>query len=131
MKYLFKIMSFILVMLCFTLAIVASELNGPIIVYPDEGITVRFEENTSLSSAEMQAIADSIVHDSPIPQTYAFCWLLGHDKITETVTATHHKVDTYDPRCLLEIYLITTCSRCDYYSEEFDSSGYISCCPED
>lgn len=131
MKYFFKILSLILVVLCFTLAISASEINGPTIVYPDEGVTVRFEENTSFSSAQMQAIADSIVLDSPIPQTYAFCWLTGHDTITETVTATQHKADVYDPRCYLEIYLITTCSKCDYYSEELHSAGYISCCPED
>lgn len=131
MKHFIKFLSFILVMLCFTLAIAASELNGPTVVYPDAGITVQFDKGTSLSSEKRQAIADSIVLGTPIPQMYSLCWLTGHRTVTETMTVTHHKVDTYDPRCLLEIYLITTCSKCDYYVEEFDSSGYISCCPED
>ena len=131
MKQLLRLLSFILVMLCFVLAVSASELNGTAIEYPNEMITIQFEENTSLSAERMQMIADSFVYGTPIPQTYALCWLTGHDKVTETMTVTQHKADQYDPRCILEIYLITTCTKCDYYSEEFDSSGYISCCPED
>lgn len=131
MKHFVKFLSFILVMLCLTLAVAASELNGSTIVYPDEGITVQFEENSSLSAEMKQAIADSIVFDTSIPQTYSLCWLTGHNTTTETMTVTYHKVDEYDPRCILDIYHITTCSKCDYYVEELSSSGYISCCPED
>ena len=131
MKRLFQIISVVLAILSLTLFISASEINGPIIVYPEAGVTVQFEADTSLTPEMMQMIGDSIVYDTPIAQTYALCWLTGHDKVTETVTAISHQELPYDPRCRLDIYLITTCTKCDYYSEELSSSGYISCCPED
>lgn len=131
MKRLFQIISVVLAILSLTLFISASEIIGPSIAYPEAGVTVQFEVNTSLTPEMMQTIADSIVLDTPIAQTYSLCWLTGHDKVTETITATYHKELPYDPRCRLDIYLITTCKKCNYYQEEFDSSGYISCCPED
>ena len=131
MKRLFKLIAFMMAMLCLSLVVSASELVATTIEYSELGVTVQFDSDTALSPEKMQALADSIVYDIPQAQTYAFCWLLGHDKVTETMTATYHKELPYDPRCRLDIYLITTCTRCDFYEEELHSSGYISCCPED
>lgn len=131
MKRLIKMISVCIALLSLTLTISAINESAPIIFYPEEDITVEFDVNTSISVEKRQMIADTIVLDTPIIQSRAWCWLTGHDKTTETVTATYHKVDELDPRCLLEIYLVTTCSKCDFYEEELDSTGYITCCPEE
>lgn len=131
MKRLIKSVSVFIAILSLTFAISASAGTAPIIVYPENNITVEFEPTTSLSAEKRQMIADAIVLDTPVIQSRAWCWLTGHDKITETFTVTHHKVSEIDPRCLLDIYLITTCSKCDYYEEELQSSGYVTCCPAD
>lgn len=131
MKRVIKIISVLLVILSLTLAISASNGSAPIITYPEENITIEFEANTSLSDAKRQIIADAIALDTPIIQSRAWCWLTGHDKTTETVTAIYHKQLELDPRCYIELYLITTCSKCDYYEEELQNAGYISCCPAD
>ena len=131
MKRFIRMISICIVILSFTLAISASNGSAPIITYPEENITVEFDANTSFTAEKRQIIADAIALDTPIVQSRAWCWLTGHDKTTETVTATYHKQRTLDPRCLLEIYLVTTCSKCDFYEEELHSSGYITCCPEE
>ena len=131
MKSFIKIIAICIAMLSLTLAISASSENALIIFYSEEGITVEFDANTSLSPEKRQMIADAIAIDNPVIQSRAWCWLTGHDKTTETVTATYHKQLPLDPRCLLEIYLVTTCSKCDFYEEELHSSGYITCCPEE
>ena len=131
MKRVIKLVSVILVMLCLTFAVSASNGNDLIISYPENNITVEFDASTTLSSTKRQVVADAIVLDTPIIQSRAWCWLTGHDKTSDTVGVTYHKQMVLDPRCLLEVYIITTCTKCDYYEEELYSSGYISCCPVD
>lgn len=131
MKSFIKIVAICIALLSLTLAISANNGNKLVISYPEEEITIEFDANTSLSVEKRQMIADSIALDSPIIQSRAWCWLTGHDKTTETVTAIYHKQRELDPRCYLEVYLVTTCSKCDFYEEELHSTGYITCCPEE
>ena len=131
MKQAIKLIAVLLAVLSLTFAVSASSTSNLTISYPEENVTVTFDASTTFSAEQRQRIADFIVLDTPVIQSRAWCWLTGHDKITETVTATHHKEKNLSPRCLLKVYLITTCSKCDYYEEELYSSGYITCCPED
>ena len=63
--------------------------------------------------------------------TYRWCWLIGHDKVKDTVIVTEHKVEEKHPRCIKRIYDIETCTACDYIKETLTSETYIVCCPED
>lgn len=99
-----------------------------------EDIVVKFEEDNDLSASQKQRIADYLVYggisDSGA-QTYAWCWLTGHDLTTHVVSVIRHKHSTLSPRCLEELYLVDTCSKCDYIKEELQGGAYIYCCPED
>jgi len=120
-----------LLILTLSLLVSATDINTYIFDYSLEEITIIFSEETSFSEDKRKAVADSIVYDIPISQTYSLCWLLGHDTVTETVTAVYHKKSVYDPRCQLEIYDITSCTNCDYVYPRLVNSTYISCCPPD
>ena len=78
----------------------------------------RIESGTTLNSNT--ASPDNII-----------CTIFGHDLSTTTVTVTHHKVEQHHPRCLMELYHVTACSRCNYTDAELQSSFHILCCPED
>lgn len=131
MKSFIKIIAMCIALFSLTLAISASDENALIIFYPEEEITIEFDASTSLSAVKRQMIADAIALDTPIIQSRAWCWLTGHDKTTETVTAIYHKQREINPRCYAEVYLITTCSKCDFYEEELQNAMYITCCPEE
>lgn len=129
MKYI-KISFFIILFVSiFTLLVSADTNETYIFEYPAQNITVEFSDTSFLSEEVRQLIADSLVHGTPIPQTYSLCWLLGHDTITETISVVYHERSIYDPRCQLELYDVTSCYNCDYISPVLISSCYISCCP--
>ncbi|MBQ2880636.1 MAG: hypothetical protein IJE40_00050 [Clostridia bacterium] len=101
--------------------------------YENEDTTVIFQTNSAFSDETKQYIADRLIygkHDDDI-STYAWCWLTGHDKQTETVYVIKHKLFPTEPRCEETEYSVTTCSKCDFYEEAEIASYYISCCPED
>ncbi len=131
MKQTIKLIAVLLAVLSLTFAVSASSTSNLTISYPEEDVTVTFDASTTFSAEQRQRIADFIVLDTPVIQSRAWCWLTGHDKITETVTVTYHKEHQTSPRCRLDVYLITTCSKCDYYEEELYNTHYIVCCPED
>ena len=102
--------------------------------YEDEDITVTFDSNTDLSYEQKQAIADKIVYGSSNDEqisTYSWCWLVGHDIVSDTVIAIEHKVDQYEPRCIKRVYAVDMCTACDYMEETLISTTYVFCCPED
>lgn len=129
MKY-FKKLSCIVILL-FTLSLVISATNENTYTYdyPELEITVHFSNDSIIPENLRKTIANSIAYDTPLSQTYSLCWLLGHDTTIDTVSAIYHKRSEYDPRCQLEIYHVTVCSKCDYVSPALVSSSYISCCP--
>lgn len=132
----FKII--ILPILCYMLIIncMALDFENNIFNYHDEHITVTFDEGTTLSHARQYYIADCIVNSAHVikmtdPQALSWCWLFGHDITIHSVSAVHHKVAPYSPRCLREIYEVKTCSNCDYNDITLISSYYIACCSND
>jgi hypothetical protein len=131
------ILSFSLVM--FTLATYADEFNPLVYQYHDPDVTVEFAEPLNISEERHQQIADTIAGNnsssasgpSPSLPDNIICTLFGHDLSTTTVTATHHKAKPHEPRCLMEVYHVTACSRCNYTDPELVGSVFIVCCPED
>ena len=99
--------------------------------YEELNIEVRFEENSTLSEEKKQNIADILAYDLTPPESRAWCWLTGHDKVIHTVTVIEHKITPYAPRCMDNTYNVTTCEKCNYYYEELVSQSYIFCCPEE
>ncbi len=122
----------VLMLICtFSSVVSAVDENTYIFEYAEQNLTIEFVENSVFSYEIREMIADSIAYNTPIPQTYSLCWLLGHDFYVEMVSATYHKKSEYDPRCQFELYDVTKCSNCDYVSARLVSSSYISCCPPD
>jgi len=107
-----------------------SENSENIIYFADENISIIFDDSATLTAEKQQFIANAIVYGSPV-QSRAWCWLLGHSYVENTVTAITHKVSDSEPRCWEDIYAITTCENCDYYEENLLGSGMTICCPED
>ena len=131
---LFAIMSFLL------LVVNAEDINSLIYQYTNPEVTVKFLKPLEISFERQQEIADEIAGVVPQGITGSnnsspdniICTLFGHDLAPQaTVTATHHKVEKYNPRCLMELYHVTYCKRCDYTVTELQGSAYIVCCPED
>ena len=104
------------------------------VVIVSEGVeyTVEFE-NTTLSDEQQQAIAEKLVYGNvDNVQTYGLmCTLFGHKTEQNTVGVITHKVKTTSPRYKRELYLVTTCTRCDYQEQELTGTSYIVCCPID
>lgn len=118
----------------------ADEFNPLIYQYNNPDITITFLTPLEISPERQKEIADSIagisdgteLESNIVFPTNIICTIFGHDLAPEgTVTATHHKVRQYNPRCLMEIYHVTYCKRCDYAVSELDNDFYIICCPED
>jgi len=122
-----------------TLTVFADDGNQLVYQYHNPDITIEFEEPLNVSEERQQEIADEIagigscvISDSNVlSPNNIICTIIGHNLSTTTVTATHHKVHVYDPRCLLEIYHVSACSRCNYTDSELVSSVFIVCCPVD
>jgi len=122
-----------------TLAVFADGINPLVYEYHNPDITVEFSEPLNVTVERQQQIADNIAGVGPsfipgsnneLPENI-ICSLFGHDLSTTTVTATHHKVLVHSPRCLVKMYYVTACSRCDYSNVEEAGSFFIVCCPED
>ena len=121
--------------IAFSLSFSANEIVESEIYYPEEDITVVFNENSALSSEQKQFISDKIVSGESIiddgVSTYALCWLTGHDIVSESVSVVEHKVSDTDPRCRRDTYIVETCTNCDYLEYSLVSSSRILCCPEE
>ena len=126
-----KILLSIILICVLSFVVSATSENSYVYEYPEQNITVMFTETSVLTHDERQMIADSIVYNIHVPQTYSLCWLLGHKLYTETVSLVYHEKATYDPRCQLEVYDVEKCENCDYAYPILVSSSYISCCPPD
>ncbi len=131
---LLKIM--IIPVLCMIMLLSTFASTGSIYVFEfeDEQKTVTFEQDTSFSAQEQQAVAQRLVYGAPEDDgtsTYAWCWLTGHDYTYDSVSVTTHKARPISPRCYRETYEIETCTKCDHFQEELLTGVYILCCPED
>ena len=121
--------------IAFSLSFSANEIVESEIYYPEEDITVVFNENSALSSEQKQFISDKIVSGESIiddgSTTYSLCWLTGHDIITEAVFAVEHKVSSTNPRCKKDTYNVESCTKCDHMDYTLISSVMTLCCPEE
>jgi len=93
--------------------------------------TVEFVDNSVFSNEQQQQIADHIVLGDDGISTYAWCWLTGHDYVTEGVSLTQHKVYDLEPRCMKRTYSVKTCTKCDFIEETLVSEVLVACCPEE
>ena len=135
-KYLSSIILFGLL-----ISIVSADGFNPLIYqYTNPEVTVEFSEPLDIPAERQKDIADQLAGVSQsgiiIPGVASpdniICTLFGHDMSEEvTVTVTHHKVSQYAPRCILELYHVKYCKRCDYTESELHNSVWIFCCPED
>lgn len=124
-----SLMCFMIVTTIFTTAANNSEFY-----YEGLNTTVSFDSSSTWSYEQKQMIADKIIYGNANNEgvsTYRWCWLIGHDKVKDTVIVTEHKVDEKHPRCIKRIYDVETCTACDYIKETLISETYIVCCPED
>ena len=123
------------IMLCAILAINCSAVSigdGTYnYVIDDTQITVEFASDSALSAEEQQQIANHMVYGDNGASTYAWCWLTGHDYVTERVITIEHKVYAESPRCVKRIYSVETCTKCDHLEETLVSTVCIVCCPEE
>jgi energy-converting hydrogenase A subunit M len=120
-----------------SLSVFADEFNPLIYQYTNPEVTIVFSSALDISEERQQEIAEEIAGISSLTNPgiaspdNIICTIFGHNLSTSTVTAIHHKVKQYTPRCLMKLYEVTACSRCDYTQAELIDSFYITCCPED
>ena len=130
-----KIVLAIILSLIISIPFSANVLSISEIDYENEGISVIFDANSVLSSEKKQLIADKLIYGDNLVEegisTYSWCWLLGHDIVSESVTVVEHKVNVEIPRCIENIYAIETCNKCDYMERTLLSSAPLMCCPEE
>ena len=108
-----KVTKVVLAIICciaFSLSLSANVISESEIHYQKEDVTVIFDEESIFSNEQKQFIADKIVAGESIVDdgisTYAWCWLTGHDIISEAVFAVEHKVRDKNPRCDKKTYNI-------------------------
>ena len=102
------------------------------IVYETENKSVIFSSETKYTFEEQQYISNKLIYgkaDNNSVQPRAWCWLVGHELTSEYVTVITHKAYDTAPRCISELYEVTTCANCDYEEMTLVSTGAISCCP--
>lgn len=100
--------------------------------YHIDNVTVVFDVESQFSTEEQEMIANLLVNSEyGVAKANLICNIFGHKSTSETVITITHKASATDPRCLQEIFTVTTCSRCDEATVERNSYAYIFCCPED
>ena len=130
-----KITLAIVLFIVLSLSFSAHVSSNSEIYYQEKDVTVAFDTDSILPSDKKQLIADKIVFGSDNldegTSTYSFCWLLGHDIISEIVYVIEHKVSSTVPRCSKKTYDVQTCENCDHMEYTLVSSVMILCCPEE
>ena len=103
--------------------------------YENEEMTVIFNADSVFSMDEKQIIADKLVYGNDSVEnnvsTYSWCWLTGHNLVSELVSTITHKVRANEPRCDKRTYEIESCTKCDYMKETLISEISYVCCPVD
>lgn len=113
-----------------TLSISADEMASN--TYQIDNVTVVFDVDSQFSVEQQEMIAQLLVNpEYGVSQANLICNIFGHKNTQEGVTTITHKVLAESPRCLQEMFTITTCSRCNESTVERNGMFYITCCPED
>ena len=128
-KFIVGLMALLLIS---TFALSAFAENAEIYTYKIDSVTVVFDETTPFNAATREAVAHKLVHGDDGAATYnIWCTLFGHDYITSGVTAITHCVESTQPRCLEEYFLVQACEDCDHVIVERTGYSFITCCPND
>lgn len=136
MRIIKKLVVVLVICVLLTISVFATQTDQQkVFEYVDPETTVVFEDETDFTEAQMQKMADSLVgiHNSDDEESSPrnlICTIIGHDLSSGRVSVTKHKVTIWNPRCLVSIYDVTACSRCDYAETVLISSFHIFCCPE-
>ena len=136
MKIVKVIIGTILLCICMVISIYASSSEQYVFEYIKPELTVVFNRDTQFTESKMQYIADSfagihICDNSIDSKNNIICSLLGHNLSTGQVNVITHRVTIWNPRCRLDVYDVTGCSRCDYTEQVLVTSRHISCHPEE
>jgi len=130
MKKFISVLLAITILMSLNITVFASTPTSNVYIMGDK--TIIFEESSAFTSEEQQYIAEFLTSQNSEQSTYGLmCNLFGHKNTQESVIAITHRVYENSPRCMQEIFLVTTCSRCNETSTELVSRTYITCCPED
>ena len=130
MKRLSIIVMVIVLTICATLNVSADEIIGN--TYQIDNVTVIFDADSQLSAEQQENIAQILVNpENGVSPANLICNIFGHKNTQEGVTTITHKAKASSPRCLQELFTITTCSRCNESTVERNAAYYISCCPEE
>ena len=115
--------------------ILAQEIKGYTYEFDNPERTIVFSSEDAFTQEKMNVIAESFVSvnnaEGQNNSRNIICSIIGHNLSTSEVLVITHKVSHYDPRCRLDVYDVTGCSRCDYTEQVLISSGRISCHPEE
>ena len=136
MKIICKILSVVLLFVSLSQALLVSSTNGDVYEFTNPDITVTFDSSGVFTEQKKEEIAYSfagfIPNDNGEKSTNnIICSIFGHDLSSGTVTVVQHKVYIRSPRCVLSIYDVTGCSRCDYIEQVLVGSSRIICHPEE
>lgn len=130
MKKTSVILMAIIITICATIGVSADSNIGN--TYYIDNVTVVFDAESQLSIEKQEMIARLLVNpEYGVSQANLICSIFGHKNTSETVITITHKASETDPRCLQEIFSVTTCSRCNESTVERTGMYYIPCCPED
>jgi len=122
-----KIISLLIVLNTLCAMTINSYQDQYIFEYPNQ--TVIFKTDTIFNSEERQYLAEYLIYGagnvSPCGLT---CILFGHDLKTGYMTTIKHKVYISQPRCVMETYESSFCTRCEYISNILIGSSLFVCC---
>ncbi len=126
-KILALIMSILLTFSVLSISVSAEEVSEDIVVTYGQTDFI-FAKETPVEIQE-RFIAHYFGEEDDGAAAYGLtCTLFGHKLETTTTTTITHKARTTDPRCLQKVFLVETCTRCDYTNSTQTGSQYISCC---
>lgn len=111
----------------------SAETSSNVFVYDNAEIVV---ESNDLSYEKMKFIADNIAGTTAdtisesVAEPYNLLCIFGHKKVVSSVAETRHNVYDTTPKCVRNIYEITTCERenCDLFESEVVYSTRTAAC---
>ncbi len=123
MKKITIVVLIVTLLICSCLPISARETDNVLTVGNVEYI---FEDD--LTYEEQLRLIDAITHgDNGVATCGLMCTVFGHNYEKQSVTAITHGVNSKQPTCLEEYFILTQCTRCDTYTIERTGYCYIYC----
>ncbi len=110
-------------LVCSCLPISAQETNNTLVLGNVEYI---FDDN--LTYEEQLQLIDVLNHcDEGAATCGLMCTLFGHKYEDHSVTTITHGVNSTQPTCLEESFVVSQCTRCDASTIERTSAVYVVC----